>query len=112
MTQTEFIFIFNIKSSVFNKFIRSLINEVTSTQSVEPIEQQNNDPLGVNKQQVPYMEFLWKEKPFPDVTFIVQNEEVLAHRVILLKSRYFQNMFNSTEFAVAMLNNPLIRWNY
>jgi len=42
-----------------------------------------------------YMKFLWEEKAFADITFIVQGEEILAHRAILGKSRYFMNMFQS-----------------
>jgi len=53
------------------------------------------EPLVVASDQLSHMELLWKEKPFADVTFVVQNEEIPAHRVILLKCRYFQNMFNS-----------------
>jgi len=42
-----------------------------------------------------HMELLWEEKPFPDVTFVVQNEEIPAHSIILLKSRYFKNLLKS-----------------
>jgi len=46
-------------------------------------------------QQTPHMQLLWKDKPFADVTFVVQNEEIPAHRIILLKSHYFQTMLQS-----------------
>ena len=56
-----------------------------------------------------HMNLLWKDKPFADVTFVVENEEIQAHRIILLKCHYFQNMFNSIE---NFLNNILLqRWN-
>ena len=56
-----------------------------------------------------HMNLLWKDKPFADVTFVVENEEIQAHRIILLKCHYFQNMFNSIE---SFLNNILFkRWN-
>jgi len=42
-----------------------------------------------------HMERIWKEKSFADITFIVQGEEIPVHRVILVKCRYFQNMFQS-----------------
>jgi len=51
--------------------------------------------VGTSGSQLSHMELLWREKPFADVTFIVQNEEIPAHRVVLLKCRYFQNMFKS-----------------
>ncbi len=46
-----------------------------------------------------HMEVLWEERPFPDITFIVQNEEIPAHRIILLKSRYFKNLLKSIIFS-------------
>jgi len=45
--------------------------------------------------QAPHMQLIWKDKPFADVTFVVQNEEIPAHRIILLKSHYFQTMLQS-----------------
>ena len=47
---------------------------------------------------------IWKEKSFADVTFVVQNEEILANVAILLKSRYFQNL-NKSIFQVFLLND-------
>jgi len=50
---------------------------------------------GKHASQLSHMEMLWDEKPFADITFIVHGEEIQAHRIILLKCRYFQNMFKS-----------------
>jgi len=45
--------------------------------------------------ELSHTDLLWKQKLFADITFVVQDQEILAHRAILLKSRYFQNMFKS-----------------
>jgi len=46
-----------------------------------------------NLSQINHLNLLWKEKPFADVTFIVENEEILAHCNILIKFEYFRNLF-------------------
>jgi len=38
---------------------------------------------------------------------VVQNEEIPAHRAILLKSPYFQDIFNSTEFHLIIYRKIL-----
>jgi len=49
--------------------------------------------------QIHHMELLWKEKLYADVTFIVQKEEIPAHRIILLKSFYFQDILQQDTIA-------------
>jgi len=67
---------------------------------VEQVEQPGTQIIQTKKNllsQPLHMDLLWKDKSFADVTFVVENEEIQAHRIILLKCHYFQNMFNSIE---------------
>ena len=99
----------NISVSSSHLFSKSLFlyctdNEAGKIEDTQMIEEtQPNQPEETKESadsqilsQGHHMELLWKEKSFTDVTFVVQNEEIPAHRAILLKSRYFQNLLKST----------------
>jgi len=59
------------------------------------LEKTEKNGLTETSQMPSHMELLWKDKLFADITFVIQNEEILAHRNILIKSRYFLTMFQS-----------------
>ncbi len=75
-------------------------NQIESDAQKEQVELPGTQLVQTKKNilsQPRHIDLLWKEKPFADVTFVVENEEIQAHRIILLKCSYFQNMFNSIE---------------
>ena len=97
----------------FQEFETSAVHSQTLPEAkVEQAELLGTQLVQTKKNILPqphHMNLLWKDKPFADVTFVVGDEEIQAHRIILLKCHYFQNMFNSIE---NFLNNiSFKRWN-
>ena len=93
----------SVKNSLFKTTHYLTDNEevkIEDTQMIEETHPKQPEETKVNGDsqilsQDHHMELLWKEKSFADVTFVVQNQEIPAHRAILLKSRYFQNLLKS-----------------
>jgi len=77
-------------------FYREFVEQGTEEVSIRYYSfQMSETKIERNPLLVSHMEMLWKEKPFADITFIVEGEEIQAHRAILLKCRYFQDLFKS-----------------
>jgi len=98
---------FNLRQDPSNK--TCTINYHYSEMPTDPKKQgETTTKTAKHSSQVSHMKLLWEEKPFADITFIVQDEEIQAHRIILLKCRYFQNMFKSgmIEANSAKINVP------
>jgi len=73
--------------------LQTLENLIISENSNERLQ-----PVKINNKILPqasHMQLLWKDKLFADITFVVQDEEILAHKNILVKSHYFLTMFQS-----------------
>ena len=64
-----------------------------------------------NLSQIDHISLLWKEKTFADVIFIVENEEILAHRNILIKFEYFRNLFNGNPSFILFVTTFLAENN-
>jgi len=80
-----------------------MIQEIESQQLLEPRKHILS--------QLHHMYLLWKKKLFADVTFVVENEEILAHRNILVKCHYFLNMFTSNITYSRSLPSNDPRWH-